>query len=173
METSRMINIIVRAIKRIKSERLFNSERAYRGELKSRLDQVLREQHHLPNKSIVEEEYQKTIPKHGIKHRPDIIYHIPFEEGVIRSRREGNFIAFELKMCATEAEAQKDLDKLNDYVNILDYPLAMFVNIDSEESFIELVQNEKIHVLNVVRDGQNIEVKHSYLRNGEVVQESL
>ena len=168
-----MIDIIARAIKRIESERLFHSERGYRGELKSTLDQVLRGQHLFSNKAIIEEEYQKTIPNHGIRYRPDIIVHIPFEPGVTRSRTEGNFVAFELKIRATEAEAQGDFNKLNDYVNILNYPLAVFVNVDDEKSFIELVRNEKIHVLNVVRDTKDIQVIHSFLRNGEVIQESL
>lgn len=173
METSEMMDVIVRALKRIKSERFFNSERGYQGELKSRLDQLLREQHLLPNKAIVEEEYQKTIPNHGITRRPDIIIHIPFEEGTARSRREGNFVAFELKIHATEAETKDALDKLNKYINILNYPLSVLINIDSEESFIGLVQNNKIHVLNVIKDRQNITVIHSYLQNGETVQESL
>ena len=173
METSRMINVIVEAIKRIRSERLFTSERGYRGELKSRLDQVLRGQHLLSDRAIVEEEYQKTIPKHGIKHRPDILVHIPFEERVTRSREEGNFVAFELKIHATAADAKKDFDKLYDYVKILNYPLAVFINIDSEESFIELVQNDKIHVLNVVRDGQKINVIHSYSQNGKIIRKTL
>lgn len=173
VQTSLVIGIITEAIKQIRPRRLFSSERGFQGQLQANLDRLLRERNLICNRTLVEEEYQKRIPNHGISHRPDIIIHIPFEEGITRSRREGNFIAFELKLRATKNDALDDFAKLNDYITVLKYPLGIFVIIDSEKSFIELVPNDKIHVLNVPRDRQDISVTHSYLRNGKAIRQRL
>lgn len=56
----------------------------------------------------------------------------------------------ELKKRATKAQAQSIFAKLKDCLEILDYLLAVFVHIDSTESFGELVDNDRVHVLNVL-----------------------
>ena len=173
VQTSLVIGIITEAIKQIRPRRLFSSERGFQGQLQANLDRLLRERNLICNRALVEEEYQKRIPNHGISHRPDIIIHIPFEEGITRSRREGNFIAFELKLRATKNDALDDFAKLNDYITVLKYPLGIFVIIDSEKSFIELVPNDKIRVLNVLRDRQDVVVMHSYLKNRKVICQRL
>lgn len=173
MKTSLIMSIIAEAIKQIRPRRLFNSERGFRGQLQANLDRLLRERNLISNRTLVEEEYQKRIRDHGISHRPDIIIHVPFEEGIARTRREGNFVAFELKLQANESDASDDFAKLNDYITILEYPLGVFVNITRQKSFIELVPNDKIHVLNVLRDGQNVIVIHSYLKNGKAIHQRL
>jgi len=173
VQTSLMIGIIAEAIKQIRPRRLFSSERGFQGQLQANLDRLLRERNLICNRTLVEEEYQKTIPNHGISHRPDIIIHISFEEGITRSRREGNFIVFELKLRATKNGALDVFAKLNDYITILKYPLGVFVNIDREKSFIELIPNDKIHVLNVLKDRQDVVVIHSYLKNGKAICQRL
>lgn len=173
IETSLIMAIIVEAIKQIRSPRLFNSERGFRGQLQSNLNRLLREKNLTSNRTLIEEEYQKRIPDHGISYRPDIIIHIPFEEGITKTRREGNFVAFELKLHANENDALGDFCKLNDYITLLKYPLGVFVNIGSEKSFIELVPNNKIHVLNVLKDKQDVIIVHSYLKNGKAICQRL
>lgn len=160
IESSLIIGIIAEAIKKIRSPRLFSSERGFRGQLQANLDRLLRENNLISNRTLAEEEYQKTIPDHGISHRPDIIIHIPFEEGITKTRREGNFVVFELKLRANQNDALDDFIKLNDYITILNYPLGIFVNVGSEKSFIELVPSNKIHVLNVLKDKQDVIVVH-------------
>lgn len=173
METSFLMSVISEAIKQIKSRRLFNSERGFRGQLQANLDRLLREKNLISNHALVEEEYQKRIRDHGVSHRPDIIIHVPFEEGIARSRREDNFVAFELKLRADENDASDDFAKLNDYITILKYPIGVFVNVNSEKPFIELVPNNKIHVLNVLRHKQDVVVIHSYIKKGKVIHQRL
>jgi hypothetical protein len=122
---------------------------------------------------IVEEEYQKIIDKHDMSYRSDIIVHVPFEEGVTETRREGNFVVFELKIRANKTDALTDFDKLNDYITKLDYPLCVFVNINSDESFIELVRDERIHIMNVLPNGNSAIVLHSCLGNGRAICQEL
>lgn len=172
-ETAKIIGIIVESTKQIRSPRLFNTERGFRGQLQANLDRLLREKNLISSRTVVEEEYQKRIPDHGISHRPDIIIHVPFEEGIARTRREGNFVAFELKLRANQNDAFDDFIKLNDYITILKYPLGVFVNVSGEKSFIEWVPNDKIHVLNVLRDRHAVIVIHSYLKNGKAIRQRL
>jgi hypothetical protein len=79
--------------------------------------------------SIVEQEYQKRLPDHGIRVRPDIIIHIPTLVG--GNRRLGNFAVFELNLRAGEIEAREDFANLDAVLGALDYPLGVFINIDS------------------------------------------
>jgi len=173
IETSLLMSIVAEAIKQIRSPRFFNSERGFQGQLQSNLDKLLRKRNLIDNHVVVEEEYQKTLDEHGISHRPDIVVHVPFEEEITETRREGNFVAFELKIQANKNDALKDFGKLNDYITKLDYPLCVFVNINSDESFIELVPDERIHVMNVVPNRKDIIVLHSYLRNGRAICQEL
>jgi hypothetical protein len=173
MDMNASLDLIVQAIKRITNPRFYGSERGFQGQLKSNIDSLLKENNLFSDHAIVEEEYQKTLPKHGITHRPDIIIHIPIEEGVTRSRNEGNFVAFELTLQANRTNAINAFRKLNDYVRILHYQLGIYVNINSETSFVELVPDDLIHVLNVLRDEQRVVVTHSHLENGKPVSHEL
>src|SRR4051794_7085691 len=69
------------ALQRIQDPTLFADERGYQGELKSRLDRALALE--IPEDDFaapqVREEYQKRADAHGIRLRPDIIIHVPFE----------------------------------------------------------------------------------------------
>lgn len=168
MDTNASLDLIVQAIKRIANPRFYSSERGFQGQLKSNIDSLLKESNPFSGYAIVEEEYQKTLPNHRITHRPDIIIHIPIEERVTRSRNEGNFIAFELKLQANRNDAICAFRKLNDYINILQYQLGIFVNVGSQVSFVDLVPNERIHILNVLRDEREVSVLHSFLENGEL-----
>ena len=48
-------------------------------------------------------------------------------------RDEGNFVAIELKLRATENEARRDFASLEQMRDALRYPLTIFINIDSAE----------------------------------------
>ena len=78
---------------------------------------------------------KKTMPLHGLNTRPDIIVHIPFDRRRAERRDQGNFVAIELKLRATESDALEDFGKLERICEILAYPLAVFINIDSRETY--------------------------------------
>jgi hypothetical protein len=82
--------------------------------------------------------YQKTLPHHGLKIRPDIIVHIPFERGRVERRDQGNFVAMELKLRASENDARGDFENLVQMREVLGYPLTIFINVGSAETFAAL-----------------------------------
>lgn len=121
------------ALESIREPRFYATERGFQGELltalRNRLDGA-----ELPGEPIVEQEYQKTLPLHGVNFRPDVIVHIPFERGRVERRDQGNFVAMELKLRSTENEANADFAKLVQMREVLGYPLTIFINIDSDET---------------------------------------
>jgi hypothetical protein len=121
------------ALENIREPRFFETERGFQGELLAHLRNRL-EFAELPGEPIVEQEYQKTISFHGLKIRPDIIIHIPFERGRVERRDQGNFVAIELKLRSTESEARDDFAKLQQMWEVLGYPLTIFINIDSDQT---------------------------------------
>ena len=73
-----------------------------------------------PGDPIIEQEYQKRAKNHGIDTRPDLIIHIPFDRGATGRRREGNFVAIEIKRGSKDIEhAFESLQKIHE---ALDYP---------------------------------------------------
>lgn len=125
------------ALRAIRKPRFFDTERGYQGELLAELRSIIG-RGGLPGDPIVEQEYQKTIPRHGLRIRPDIIIHIPFERGVTNGRREGNFVAVELKRRAGRRQAGIAFKNLRQINEALNYPLTVFVNIDSANNHAEL-----------------------------------
>lgn len=123
------------ALHSICEERFFQTERGFQGELLAELRKRLR-QAAFPGDPVVEQEYQKTLPHHGLRIRPDLIVHIPFERGMAEGRDEGNFVAVELKLRATAEEAADAFNNLVLLKEILHYPLTIFINIDSEETHV-------------------------------------
>lgn len=87
--------------------------------------------------AIVEQEYQKRMRDHGFRVRPDLIIHIPFEDAGFESRSQGNFVVVELKRRASRSSARADYQNLQRMCQELGYPLAIFINIDSNETFID------------------------------------
>jgi hypothetical protein len=129
-----ILEIIKASLSSIANPRFYETERGFQGELvgelRNRLPEIELE------KTIVEQEYQKRIKDHGFKIRPDIIIHIPFKNSHFTSRREGNFVVIELKHRATENEALADYERLSSMCDVLGYPLGVFINIDSDETYI-------------------------------------
>jgi hypothetical protein len=132
-KVERFLALFRQALSAIKEPRFFHTERGYQGalicELKSRLTQAA-----FPDDPIVEQEYQKTLPNHGINIRPDLIIHVPFERGLTPGRDKGNFVAIEIKRRSTEAEAVEDFAALELMAMKLGYPITILLNIDSLEA---------------------------------------
>ena len=126
-----MIPTITATLRAVSTARFFNTERGYQGEFLAELRKALPALG-LPGDAIVEQEYQKTLPAHKIKVRPDIIVHVPTPAG--GNRAADNFAVFELKRRASTAEAREDFGSLDAVIAALNYPLGVFVNIDSEQT---------------------------------------
>jgi hypothetical protein len=125
------------ALRSISEEVLYRDERAFQGallhELNARLGHGV-----LPEDPVIQQEYQKHLRHHGIKIRPDIIVHIPFERGGMDARDEGNFVAIELKRRATTKRARHAFASLAKMKRALKYPLTVFINVVSEETLAAL-----------------------------------
>lgn len=137
MESERFMELFKDSLREITAERFYANERGFQGQLNVELNKRLNDINLFPNKAIIEEEYQKTLPNHGINIRPDIIIHVPYEEGLYEDRREGNFVVIQLKLKASEKEAVEDFGKLDLMFTELNYPLGIFVNIDSDRTFYD------------------------------------
>jgi hypothetical protein len=137
VEQYAFLNALIDSVGAIDEARLFQDERGYQGELLQELARRF-DKGGFPGDPIVQQEYQKTIPSHGIRIRPDIIVHIPFERGALKDRRQGNFIAIELKRNADEKAARQAFGNLQVMKEALAYPLTVFVNIDSDFTYMDL-----------------------------------
>lgn len=91
----RIINATIRALHEIRNRRFLATERGYQGAFYCMLHQLLTTEDLITENRILEMEYQKST-RHGLRKRPDIIFHIPAEltgAGV----RENNFALWSLK----------------------------------------------------------------------------
>jgi hypothetical protein len=125
--------LLQQALENIREEQLFNDERGFQGALLQELSERLPDGVQ-PEDPMLQQEYQKRFLRHGIRIRPDIIIHVPFERGVTESREEGNFVAMELKRRATNKTARGAFTNLAKMKKALKYPLTIFINIDSNET---------------------------------------
>ena len=130
-----MIEIIRSSLAQISVPRFYHTERGFQGELVSKLNLELDKTG--GGRVVVEQEYQKVIEQHGLRIRPDIIIHTPFEGSDFSNRRQGNYVVLELKLRATQKEAFEDFNKLEQMRESLDYPLGIFVNINAKETFLK------------------------------------
>jgi hypothetical protein len=130
------IKELVSAIDRIREPRLFSSERGYQGQLASELDRLLDVEPKGIMLPLVESEYQKRAKLHGIRLRPDIIVHIPFDRGVSPTRRHDNYLVILLKLGANQKKADRDFTQLSTICSALDYPIGAFINIASSDLWL-------------------------------------
>jgi hypothetical protein len=135
--TQRFVSVLRQALQSIVEARFYHSERGYQGALAAELATRLTALHIWPGNPIVEEEYQKRLDVHGLRARPDIIIHIPFERGSMADRHQGNLAVIELKRRARREAAFSDFDKLLHICSTLSYPLGIFVNIDAKDTFLQ------------------------------------
>jgi hypothetical protein len=164
-----MVEVLLKFIKEsllaINHPRFFETERGFQGafiaELSRRLPELQFEG------AIIEQEYQKRIRSHGIRIRPDIIIHVPFEDGRHNSRRDGNFVVFELKLKAGPEEALTDFNHLSSMCEILGYPMGIFINIDSNNTHLNIYNGshkQKLHAFAVSLQGTKVEIQHEFER---------
>ena len=128
----RFLALLVEALEAVRATHFFQTERGYQGELLAEL------RNRLPTAGftgdpIVEQEYQKRLRDHRIRIRPDLIIHIPFVQGVTEGRGEGNFVVIELKRNKNDVAGA--FENLLEMKELLDYPLTIFIMIDSAETY--------------------------------------
>jgi hypothetical protein len=131
------LTLLRQSLENIREEQLFKDERGFQGALLQELDRRLPDGER-PEDPMLQQEYQKRLLRHGIRIRPDIIIHVPFERGVTKTRREGNVVAMELKRSATEKTAKGAFANLVKMKKALKYPLTIFINIDSDKTHVAL-----------------------------------
>jgi hypothetical protein len=131
------LTLLQQSLENIREERFFQDERGFQGALLQELSQQVA-YGAFPGDPIIEQEYQKRLPLHKIRIRPDIIIHVPFERGVAEGRDEGNFVEMELKRRATPKKAKEAFANLAQMKNALNYPLTILINIDSEQTHAAL-----------------------------------
>jgi hypothetical protein len=157
-----MIPMIVTALRAVSTPRFFETERGYQGEFLAELRAGMPALG-LPGDAIIEQEYQKTFPAHNINVRPDIIVHVPTAAG--GDRAVGNFAVFELNFQAGPKEAREDFNNLDAVIEALNYPVGVFVNIDSvrtQAARYEGAYRDRIHFFAVRLVGGAVQVRHAY-----------
>lgn len=165
-----MIEAVIEALRRVSHPRFFETERGFQGEFQKNLSSAIPSLQ--LDGAIVEEEYQKRMREHGIKFRPDIIVHIPTQEG--GNRREGNFAVFALKLNANPAKARDDFGALDELFDMLDYPFGAFINIASRRTYASMYggrYRDRMHFLAVWQDDGNTRVEHQHYRGEELIGE--
>lgn len=170
-----LIEITKQAIRNIKNPRSFKTERGYQGELLTNLNNLLSECDLLSPEYVVEQEYQKTIPRHNLKQRPDIIIHIPTEDIGSENVRDNNFTVFALKLNGNETNALEDFNKLDEMFDKLGYPHGIFINIGGyPNSFLNLYAGDykdRIHEIAIdLGENNKVNILHSFFLNGQLVQ---
>lgn len=140
MDTETLLVHIHGALGTISHPRFYETERGFQGALLGALAQTIPD-HVLPPGAQIEQEYQKRLGAHGLTVRPDIIIHEPFDETRHASRQDGNIAVIELKLNASKAEARGDFESLEKMMVALNYPVAIFINIASEQTHAALVSD--------------------------------
>lgn len=138
MDSKELLKIIVAALTSVTNRHYYEDERGFQGEFYAQLHLRLRDMV-LPERALLREEYQKRLAEHGLRIRPDIILHEPFDPGRHRGRDEGNHVVMELKRRATPGTAADAFTNLVAMIDALNYPLGVFINIDSARTWVESV----------------------------------
>jgi len=144
MDTEAFLSSMREALAACVHPRLFVTERGFQGQLLVELAKRV----HLPDQAIIEQEYQKRLYFHGLTIRPDIVIHEPYDKSCHSSRTSGNIAVVELKLNANASKAVADFANLAKMVNVLHYPIGIFVNIGSTETHAALVpEDAKSHII--------------------------
>lgn len=138
MNNAALLAHIETALRSITHPHFYEDERGFQGELLVALAKSIPKDL-LPGHAVIQQEYQKRLGRHGLKQRPDIVIHEPFEFGEYKSRKEGNYMVIALKRNATRKLAEDDFAGLVAMCDILHYPAATFINIASGETHADAI----------------------------------
>lgn len=128
MDIETLLEAIRESLHAIVEPRFYETERGFQGQLLVELSRRIPEC--FPDdRAIIEQEYQKTLERHGLTIRPDIIIHQPFDPAIHETRRDGNFAVIELKLRAGPKKATEDFGNLYSMMTLLHYPIGIFINV--------------------------------------------
>lgn len=136
MDTDTLLVHLEAALAGVAHPAFFEDERSFQGELLVMLHKTIPD-HVLPEESVIQQEYQKRLAVHGLRIRPDIIIHEPFNPDRHEDRTDGNYLVIELKRKSSPAKAARDFANLIQMMDVLSYPAGVFVNIASERTHAE------------------------------------
>lgn len=143
MNIDALLQAIHESLSAITEPRFYENERGFQGQLLIELSQRIPA--FIPrNHSILEQEHQKSLKHHGLDIRPDIIIHEPFDSTIHQSRKDGNFAVIEIKRRAGRKKAMEDFENIYSMLEILRYPIGIFINIDHTKTQVGHV-TEKYH----------------------------
>jgi hypothetical protein len=137
MERQELLHAIAASLAAVPAHH-YEDERAFQGEFYAHLHHRLKGMV-LPEGAMLREEYQKRLLDHGLRIRPDIILHEPFHPDKHAGRDDGNHAVLELKRRAGPAAANQAVESLVAMIDILRYPLGVFINVDSAKTRAELI----------------------------------
>lgn len=166
---STILFAIEKALKIINNPIYFDDERAYQAELYRILGNEIYGIG--PQLSMIQSECPKTNRKHGMNKRPDIIIHIP---SMITGSpvNEDNFAVIELKYKSSPSKAIYDFNKMNKMFETLNYPIGIFINVNSTRTLLEHYTGkfeDRIHSFSVASINGQPKIIHSYFVDGCVV----
>lgn len=138
MDSEQLLGNIVESLTAVNVPHYYEDERGFQGEFYAQLHHRLRDIV-LPEGAMLREEYQKKLGQHRLNIRPDIILHEPFDPLRHRGRDEGNHAVIELKRRATRNTANDAFASLIAMIDTLNYPLGVFINVNSSKTWAELV----------------------------------
>jgi hypothetical protein len=128
LDTDLLLEAVRNSLVAIRDPRFYETERGFQGQLLAELA------HRMPDLFpadyvIIEQEHQKTLARHGITLRPDVIIHQPYDPAIHATRRDGNFAVIALKLRAGPTKALGDFKDLITMMDVLHYPVGIFINI--------------------------------------------
>jgi hypothetical protein len=138
MDINELLKVTAAALTSVTNPHYYQDERGFQGEFYAQLRLLLRDVT-LPVGTLPREEYQKKLAQHGLRIRPDIIIHEPFDPTRHRGRDEGNHAVMELKRRATPSAAANATKSLITMIDTLNYRFGVFINVDSTKTWAESV----------------------------------
>ena len=172
--TTDLINHNIQAIRQITNVRYYSTERGFAPEFYRHLYAILENNKLFPNHTILEAEVQKRTKKHyGVKQRPDILIHIPLEQGLTENANENNFVNYAFKLRGYRGEVKKDFNKLDQMFLQLNYELGFFINVSAyPRTYLSLYEGNfksRIHELSIGLVNGLVSVKHSFFVDENLV----
>jgi hypothetical protein len=119
-------------------------------------------------------EYQKSDDRHGLRQRPDIIFHIPAEQSHAPVEKN-NFAVWALKHNGSISAAKEDFVKLDYMCRILHYRLALFVNVNASKTHLDVYSGEfraRLHAF-ATPGIQGSSITHSYFVQGRLKEDLI
>lgn len=126
-----ILRATVDALHQIRETRFYSTERGYQGRFYCALQKELMDRGFVDGNCILEQGYHRSAMG-GEYQRPDIVLHVPAEDSGAPAGAN-NFGVWALKRAANTTSAQDDFNKLDGMFHTLNYPLGVFINLDSDQ----------------------------------------